>query len=346
MTAKIARPIPDRPIRVAVYGAGNFSNTTHLPNLRQLPGVEVVAICDTQLGAAEKTAAAFGIPHVYQDGQTMLANERLDVLYSVVPAFARTDVELTAVKHGLHLFSEKPQALKIQTALAIDAAIRQAGVLSTVSFRERYRPIFQEARRLLHDKQIVHVRFQMLEGPTPASERHRDTWWADFEKSGGTGLDWGVHAVDYTRFMTGLNIVRAQSFYCRRPLAHIPLSWMFNFELSNGGTMALSLVSVSAGAVEADQQPWFTIYYEGGRLALYGYEQIEVNGTRVYQGSAFDPWLEHTRRFIEAVRTGDGRHLLNDYHDGLYSLAPILAGWESARQHGECLDLETFMAAG
>ena len=36
--------------------------------------------------------------------------------------------------------------------------------------------------------------------------------------------------------------------------------------------------------------------------------------------------------------------LLNDYHDGLYSLAPILAGWESARRGGEIIDLAGFMA--
>ena len=42
--------------------------------------------------------------------------------------------------------------------------IREAGVLSTVGFRERYRPIFQQARRLLLDKEIVHVQFHSFGG--------------------------------------------------------------------------------------------------------------------------------------------------------------------------------------
>ena len=46
---------------------------------------------------------------------------------------------------------------------------------------------------------------------------------------------------------------------------------------------------------------------------------------------------------MEAIRTGDGSDILNDYHDGLYTLAPLLAGWESARRDGEPVDVPTFM---
>jgi hypothetical protein len=36
---------------------------------------------------------------------------------------------------------------------------------------------------------------------------------------------------------------------------------------------------------------------------------------------------------------------LNDYHDGLFSLGPILAGWESSRKHGELMNVADFMEA-
>ena len=56
------------------------------------------------------------------------------------------------------------------------------------------------------------------------------------------------------------------------------------------------------------------------------------------------PWFEQDRVFIEAVRTGNRALLLNDYADGLYSLAPVLAGWESARRGGELIAVAEFMA--
>jgi len=336
----------NRPVRVALYGAGSFAKQRHLPNLNKIAGVEVVALCDSNEATARSAAVTFNVPRIYTDADELLANESIDALYSVVPAYVRTDVESKAVLRGIHLFSEKPQALRMGLVREIDAAIQRAGVFSTVSFRERYRPFFQEARRLLAGKAIVHVRFQISESPRLSGDRYK-SWWEDFEKSGAIGLDWGIHAVDCTRFMTGLNIERAQSFYCRREhTPQVPLSWMFNFALSNGGTMTLSTLSVTAGVRPEETQPWFTIYYEGGQMALYGYERIEVDGETVYRSQDFDPWLEHSRRFIEAVRTGDNSNLLNDYHDGLYSLGPVLAGWHSARNSGVCIDVEAFVRQG
>ena len=106
----------------------------------------------------------------------------------------------------------------------------------------------------------------------------------------------------------------------------------------------MTMSFISSGPSHLGSEPWFTIFYEGGILSIFSYNRIEVNGEVVYQGEEFDPWFEQDRTFIEAVRMGDASVLMNDYHDGLYSLAPVLAGWESARRNGECIDVQTFMA--
>ena len=62
----------------------------------------------------------------------------------------------------------------MEVAHKIDNAIQSAGVISTVCFRERYRPIFQEARKRLEGQKIVHVRFQSVSGlPALQQERKR-----------------------------------------------------------------------------------------------------------------------------------------------------------------------------
>ncbi len=327
-------------IRVAFYGCGNFAKKNRIPNLLELDSVTIIAACDSNMDAAKETADHFNIPHVYQSGHEMLDVVEFDVLYSIVPAYVRTDVEVVAAEKGIHIFSEKPQAIKMQVANRIDQAIRKAGVISTVGFRERYRPIFQKAREFLSDKNIVHVRFQSYGGMPATVDNKANTWWADMDKSGGRALDWGVHATDYSRFMTGLNVVKAQAFYCEREDYATPLSSIFNYCFENGATMTLNFIS--AGPSPRDE-PWFTVFYEGGHLTIYRYDRIEVNGDLFYQAEDFNPWLEQDRTFIRAVQTGDASILQSDYHDGLFSLAPVLAGWESSRRQGECIDLSSFM---
>ena len=179
-------------VKVAIYGAGRFANSKRIPNLKEIAGCEIVAVCDVNPEAANATAETFDIPNTYRSGHQMLEKEEIDVLYSIVPAFAREDVEAKAAEMGIHIFSEKPQATTMKVARRIDEAIAKSGVLSTVGFRERYRPTFQEAKSILRDKRIVHVRFQSFRGlPRPSSQDQQSNWWAQMDKSGGPAFDWG-----------------------------------------------------------------------------------------------------------------------------------------------------------
>ena len=331
----------DRPVRVAVYGTGRFAQATHLPNLSRIDGVEIAALCDINETSLSEAAAQFGVARTYSDAHEMLETEQPDALWSIVPAFVRTNVEIAAVERGIQLFSEKPQALEMALAKRIDAAVRKGGVISTVGFRERYRPIFQEARRLLEDKRVVHVRFQQIShNPMPAAS-DRTEWSHQVEKGGVRFFDWGVHATDYTRFMTGQDVHRSQAYLYHPDEYHTPLSSSFHYQLSAGATATLTFIE--SDPTGPGEEPYFKIYFDGGRLAVFGYERIELNDEVVYEADPFDPWFAQDRTFVEAVRSNNPDLLQSDYHDGLKSLAPILAGWDSAKRDGACVDVEEFI---
>ncbi|MBM3265010.1 MAG: Gfo/Idh/MocA family oxidoreductase [candidate division Zixibacteria bacterium] len=328
------------PVRVAVLGAGSFANKTHLPNLKRIDGVEVVALCDVDAEKAKETAERFGIPGIYHDAKTMYDAETIDALYSIVPAYVRTDLEITAVELGIHLFSEKPQAIRMEIACRIADAVRKTGVVSTVGFRERYRPLFQQARHLLADRRVTHARFHLV---SPYPEHVPGSWWSEMEKGGVPFFDWGVHATDYIRFVTQQNVVRSQAFFYQPEGFHHPFSASFHYQLSQGATATLTFIE--GDPVGLKREPYFLFFFDGGHLGVYGYERIEINDVVVYEAAPFDPWFEQDRVFIEAVRARDPGLLMSDYPDGLLSLAPILAGWESSRRDGACWEVETFLEA-
>ena len=170
-------------------------------------------------------------------------------------------------------------------------------------------------------------------------------------------FDWGCHAVDYMRFMTGLDITHAHAFYNHAPQWNTPTAAQFSFRFESGATMSASFVS-AGGSSETHRShlAWFTIWFEGGCLTINGFESIDVDGKRIYEysdsehnggpldgyveGVGHDPWFEQDKVFIEAVRANDGSTILNDYGDGMKSLAPVLAGWLSARLDGKLIRCE------
>lgn len=328
-------------VRVAVLGCGRFANATHLPNLMRIDDVRVVAVCDQDSEAAQATAARFGVPQAYTDGFEMLAREQFDALFSIVPAYARRadGPEAAAARQGVHLFSEKPQADDLAVAVAIDQAVQAGGVISTVGFRERYRPLYQEVRERLAGSRLIHARVHSARPWTPPAGVPGDRWWPEYARRGGWAMEWGVHAVDYVRFMAGLDVASAQAFSYGEESQPVELSQAIHLQLESGATMDITALT---GVAHAPADPLITLYHEGGYLALVRHGQMEwslVENGETVRTEEMDPWLAHDRQFIEAVRAGDASLLCNDYHDGLASLAPILLARESARRGGVCLDV-------
>ncbi|MBQ5208650.1 gfo/Idh/MocA family oxidoreductase, partial [Klebsiella pneumoniae] len=66
-------------IQVAIIGAG-FIGPAHLEALRRLGDVEVVALCDSRLEAAQRKAQALNIAHAYDSVEALLAHPGLQVV--------------------------------------------------------------------------------------------------------------------------------------------------------------------------------------------------------------------------------------------------------------------------
>ncbi len=330
------------PIRVAFYGCGNFAQKTRIPNVLKA-GAQIVGLSDVNARSLQAAAELCPGAQIFEDAHEMLEYDRIDALYSIVPAFVRTDIEIIAARKGIHVFSEKPQVMEMSLGRKIEKAILDSGVLSTVGVRERYRPLFQEARKWLMGKKVVHARFQSVSGLPPFEP---NSWWDEIEKSGGSALDWGIHATDYFRYLTGMNIKTAQAFYHQPTEYTLPLSSSIHYCFSSGATASLNFIK-TGGDIGSQGMPageaWFRIFCEEGVLSVHGYKRLLVDEAIVYEAEPFDPWAEQDRVFIEAIRKGNSQELLSDYSDSLYSLAPILAAWESSRRGGEPICVESYM---
>ena len=69
-------------IRAGIIGCGGIANNKHLPSIKELGGVDMIAFCDILEGRAIKAAGIYGTPgaKVFTDYQELL-KEELDAVY-------------------------------------------------------------------------------------------------------------------------------------------------------------------------------------------------------------------------------------------------------------------------
>ncbi|WP_431297623.1 NAD-dependent epimerase/dehydratase family protein [Tabrizicola sp. BL-A-41-H6] len=117
----------NKPLRAGIVGAGYIA-TWHCDAIRALPGVELAAICDKSLGAAQALAASNGA-QAYSDFETMISEAKLDAVHILTPPDSHRDLAIRCAEAGLHCFVEKPVALSAAETADMVSAGRKAGRL-------------------------------------------------------------------------------------------------------------------------------------------------------------------------------------------------------------------------
>jgi len=115
---------PER-IRVGIIGAGGIVGSTHIPGLRRMPGVEIVAVANRSIESSRRAAAEFGIPRAYADWEELIAADGIDaVLIGTWPYMHRT-ITLAALESGRHVLCQARMANNTAEAREMLAASRR-----------------------------------------------------------------------------------------------------------------------------------------------------------------------------------------------------------------------------
>jgi predicted dehydrogenase len=125
--------------RVAVIGAGRIVERVHLPILRALPGVEVVAIHDADPQRAAAVGRAHGVARLCESLDDLLATPA-DVALVASPNALHAPMGTAALEAGLHVLCEKPMATSAAGARALAVAALRHGRELMVAFPSRFRP--------------------------------------------------------------------------------------------------------------------------------------------------------------------------------------------------------------
>lgn len=311
-------------VRIGIVGLGEMG-TEHMNRLQQIEGAKMVAFCDVNPTLAAQVARHRG-GKAYTDFDAMLRKERLDALWVCLPPFAHRGQEIQAAQRGIHLYVEKPVALDLATARKTAAAIRKAGVITSVGYQIRHCRHVAEARRALRGRRVDFVTGRYL-----GNLKGTTGWWPVMSKSGGQVVEQATHVVDLMRYLAG-EVRQVFASYALRVFTRTT-----GWDIPDYSVVALDFASGAVGSLHASAA-YPTGWDTGVRVAAEDLElECTFSSLRVTRGdetreirSQEDATLLADQAFVRSVQKGRPIGIRSSYADGVKTLAVTLAANESA----------------
>jgi scyllo-inositol 2-dehydrogenase (NAD+) len=194
----------NRPVALAVVGAGR-AGMLHASNAaRHVVGTEVACVVDADEAARAKASQELAVAG-FDSLEKALAAANFDAVVVTTPTFTHAELTVLATGAGKHVFCEKPMAINLEECDEMSAAATKANVIFQVGFVRRFQSEFVEAQRRVEGGEVGRpmVVKSLTRGPGLPP-----TWAQDLRLSNGMLAEVNSHDFDCVRWLAGCDIER------------------------------------------------------------------------------------------------------------------------------------------
>ena len=189
-------------LKMGAIGLGRLG-LQHAKNLRfNIPGVELIALCDMNAEKLRQTADEWNVPLTYTDFDAMIENDELDAIAISSPSHLHTVQISKALEKGLHVFSEKPLGTTVEECRIAEKAVeKHPDLVFMLGFMRRYDPSYAYAKKMVVAGEIGKPILFRGYSQDPESAIAGAIAYAGH--SGGQFIDMAVHDIDLARWFMG-----------------------------------------------------------------------------------------------------------------------------------------------
>ncbi len=289
-------------VRLGIVGCGRAATSLHVPALRRVPGVTIVALSDNDEHRLQHLAAQCKAAVAFPDYRDLLADDRVDLVAVCVPAMLHTEVAAAALRAEKHVFIEKPLAMTQGDCdrLVHDARLGElSGVRSVVGFNLRSHRLVQQAKAIIQSGRLGEIEMLRTLWTADWSGMSRPPWHHMRSQGGGALLEIGTHQADLWRYLLESEVETVQAL--SRSAVFDDQTVVFLARMTSGALVSagVSQRSVSQNTIE--------VYGERGslRLSCYHSDSLEVSttgGSRSAVWRRVGPLIDRAARLPAALR--------------------------------------------
>jgi UDP-N-acetyl-2-amino-2-deoxyglucuronate dehydrogenase len=258
------------PIRLALVGCGRISQT-HFDAVREVEGIELVAVCDTVEQRARDAGEQNDVPW-FTSYPKMLSDVPSDAVAICTPSGLHPQHGILAAREGRHVVCEKPMAITLSAADELVHACDEHGVHLFVVKQNRLNPSVQLVKRAVDKGRFgrIYLANTTVRWTRPQEYYDQAPWRGTWEFDGGAFMNQASHYVDLIQWLVGPveSVVAKTATLARR------------IETEDTGVAVLRFRSGALGVIEVTMLT-YPKNLEGSLTLLGEKGTIRIGGTAV-----------------------------------------------------------------
>lgn len=198
---------------VGLIGCGKVALEHHLPSLKRVAGVGIVAAADPDSVKLNRLGQIHSITRLYRTPEELLADPSVEAVAVLTPTPNHYAVGMAALRAGKHVFLEKPLALsRLQCDHLVEAG-EKSGKKTMTCFNLRWHRLIRNAKTFIESGRLGDIKAVMSRYTHCRNPITAQTWHKKLSLGGGVSFNESVHHFDLWRFLLGSDVEEVFAFH-------------------------------------------------------------------------------------------------------------------------------------
>lgn len=278
---------------IGIIGAGNFTSSTLLPNLKKC-NTDIKFIASSGGLSSTIMAKKYNISFSTSDYHQILKDNEVDLVIITTKHHMHAKMVIESINAGKSVFVEKPLAINQNELNQIIEAYNAANVNITVGFNRRFAPMAKKMKKVLGSSTTpINIVATMNAGFIP-----KDVWVHDMEIGGGRIIGEACHYIDLCSYLTGSMVISV----CMNSMGQNPDENTDNASIlmkyANGSNAVINYFSNGSKGYSKER---LEIYSHERTLIMDNWRKLKGYGFKSFSNSKSSQDKGHFNQFQELV---------------------------------------------
>jgi len=286
-------------INVGLIGAGNFTKSVILPNMKKVGGFDLVGLCTATGVSAEGTGKKYDFKYMTTDAQEIYKNNEINSIFVTTQHNKHAAAIINSINSKKHCFVEKPLCIYEEELKAIKEAYSGETIVQ-VGFNRRFSPMVESMKKCISGQ--VSINYRVNAGIVP-----KDVWIQDRTIGGGRIIGEVCHFIDTCSYLIGSDVISVYATTLIKDDKSIPNEDNVNITLNyaNGSNATISYYAYGDTAMPKE---YIEVFGNGMSVSMTDFRELIVykNGKAKKEKSSNQDkgFVAEFKAFKNAVKSG------------------------------------------